>query len=412
MMKTPCHIERIYNPTYRKEGDLIIAGFFSLFVKVQDYMRIHFFKESPFWNFAEPKLMMKQYHHFLALQYAVDEINKNPYLLPNITLGYQLLNNFHLEKLAVESSLIWLSGRGPVIPNYSCDLQSNTVAVIGGMTTMLSMAMATILQLYKVPQITYGQFDPLLNDKFQYPYVYQLGSKESTLHLAFIQLMLHFDWTWVGLLLSDNTRGEMFFNDLKEEMARNGICVAIKERVPQHIMKEDFCLLSRVIASSSNVIFIYGDADSLQEISLVLITYIPYGKLLVTTSSWDFSINTKFELYAPFHGTILFSHTQKEIPGFTDFVKTMNPVMNPEDIFLKAFWESVFNCRFSEKRGVQMFYPLCLGDFSFRDIPIMEFDMVLMDLIPNVYNAVYLVAHAFHQILHSEAKEASDLARN
>ncbi|XP_074132079.1 vomeronasal type-2 receptor 26-like [Sminthopsis crassicaudata] len=97
--------------------------------------------------------MFRQYHHFLALQYAVDEINKNPYLLPNLTLGYQLLNNFHLEKLAVESSLIWLSGRGPVIPNYSCDRQSNTVAVIGGMTTMLSMAMATILQLYKVPQI-------------------------------------------------------------------------------------------------------------------------------------------------------------------------------------------------------------------------------------------------------------------
>ncbi|XP_051822853.1 vomeronasal type-2 receptor 26-like [Antechinus flavipes] len=97
--------------------------------------------------------MFKQYHHFLALQYAVDEINKNPYLLPNITLGYQLLNNFHLEKLALESSLIWLSGRGPIIPNYSCDKQSNSVAVIGGMSATLSMAMATILKLYKVPQI-------------------------------------------------------------------------------------------------------------------------------------------------------------------------------------------------------------------------------------------------------------------
>ncbi|KAM8970937.1 vomeronasal type-2 receptor 26-like [Sarcophilus harrisii] len=357
--------------------------------------------------------MFKQYHHFLALQYAVDEINKNPYLLPNITLGYQLLNNFHLEKLAVESALIWLSGRGPVIPNYSCDRQSNTVAVIGGMSTMLSMAMATILELYKVPQITYGQFDPRLKDKVQYPYVYQLGSKESTLHLAFIQLMLHFEWTWVGLLLSDNTRGEMFFNDLKEEMANNGLCVAIKERVPQRIgIKEGFQLVSRVIASSSNVIFIYGVADSLQELSLLLLTFIPYGKLLVTTSSWDFSIDTKFELFPIFHGTILFSHIQKEIPGFTDFVRNMNPVMNPEDIFLKAFWEAVFNCRFSDKKGAEMFYPLCPGDFSFRDIPVMKIDMVLMELITNIYNAVYLVAHALHQMLPFEAKEASDLARN
>ncbi|XP_031799525.1 vomeronasal type-2 receptor 116-like [Sarcophilus harrisii] len=263
------------------------------------------------------------------------------------------------------------------------------------------------------PQISYGPFDPLLNDKVQYPYVYQLGSKESTLHLAFIQLMLHFEWTWVGLLLSANTKGETFFIDLKEEMAKNGLCVAIKERVPQNIgIKDSFYLLSRVIASSSNVIFIYGDSDSLQELSIVLNTYIPYGKLLVTTSSWDFSIDINFERFPIFHGTILFSHAQKEIPGFTDFVRNMNPVMNPEDIFLKAFWESVFNCRFSDKKDGQMFYPLCPGDFSFRDISFMKIDMVLMELIPNVYNAVYLVAHALHQMIHSEAKEASDLARN
>uniref|UniRef100_G3VCK3 G-protein coupled receptors family 3 profile domain-containing protein n=1 Tax=Sarcophilus harrisii TaxID=9305 RepID=G3VCK3_SARHA len=225
--------------------------------------------------------------------------------------------------------------------------------------------------------------------------------------------MLHFEWTWVGLLLSDNTRGEMFFNDLKEEMAKNGLCVAIKERVPQYmVLQEGFQLVSRVIASSSNVIFIYGDADSLQELSLLLLTFIPYGKLLVTTSSWDFSIDTNYELFPTFHGTILFSHIQKEIPGFTDFVRNRNPVMNPEDIFLKAFWEAVFNCRFSENSGTEMFFPLCPGDYSFRDIPIMKIDMVLMELVPNVYNAVYLVAHTLHQMLHSEAKEASDLARN
>ncbi|XP_074130031.1 vomeronasal type-2 receptor 26-like [Sminthopsis crassicaudata] len=162
--------------------------------------------------------MINHYQHFLTFQFAVDEINKNPHLLPNLTLGYQLLNNFHNYKLAVESSLIWLSGNGPTIPNYRCDKQSNSVAVIGGLSSTLAMAMATILTLYKAPQISYGLFDLLLADKVQYPYVYQMGSKQSTLHLAFIQLMLHFDWNWVGVVLSDDTKGEIFFSNLKEEM--------------------------------------------------------------------------------------------------------------------------------------------------------------------------------------------------
>uniref|UniRef100_G3VGH3 G-protein coupled receptors family 3 profile domain-containing protein n=1 Tax=Sarcophilus harrisii TaxID=9305 RepID=G3VGH3_SARHA len=349
--------------------------------------------------------MFKQYHYFLALQYAVEEINKNPDLLPNTTLGYQLLNNFHLEKLAVESSLIWLSGRGPIIPNYSCDTQSNSVAVIGGMSATLSMAMATILKLY-------GSFDLLLNDKAQYPYIYQMGKEQSTLHLAFIQLMLHFDWTWIGLLLSDNPRGESFFNDLKEEMVRNDLCVTFTDRLPQNFREsKDLDLFFRIISSSSNGIFIYGDADSLHEFSTELFSYKLYGKLLITTS-WDFSIDTNFEVFPTFHGTIVFSHTQMEIPGFTNFVRSLNTSVNPEDIFLKSFWESLFNCRFSKKSDVEIFYPLCSKDLSFRDSLYMNIDMALMELITNVYNAVYLVAHALHQMLHSEVKEASKLAKN
>ncbi|XP_012408191.2 vomeronasal type-2 receptor 26-like [Sarcophilus harrisii] len=413
MVRNPCHIERSFNPTYRKEGDLIIAGFLSLFVKVEIQVNKFFFTMSPFRIYALPMSMFKQYHHFLAFQYAVDEINKNPDLLPNTTLGYQLLNNFHLETLAVESSLIWLSGRGPIIPNYSCDKQSNSVAVIGGMSATLSMAMATILKLYKVPQISYGSFDLLLNDKVQYPYVYQMGKEQSALHLAFIQLMLHFDWTWIGLLLSDNLRGERFFQDLKEEMVRNNLCVTFKERVPQNFRdREDFDLFSRIISSSSNVIFIYGDADSLHELPTVFITFKPYGKLFITESSWDFFIDSNSEVFPIFHGTILFSYTKMEIPGFTDFVRSLNTSVDPKDIFRKSFWESAFHCRLSKKSDIEIFYPLCLKDLSIKDLPSMDNGMALMEPIPNVYNAVYLVAHALHQMLHSEVKEASDFARN
>uniref|UniRef100_A0A4X2K3I2 G-protein coupled receptors family 3 profile domain-containing protein n=1 Tax=Vombatus ursinus TaxID=29139 RepID=A0A4X2K3I2_VOMUR len=359
------------------------------------------------------RALRKHYQHFLVLQFAVDEINNNPHLLPNITLGYHLLNNFHHDRLAVESALMWLSGMGPTIPNYSCDSHPNSVAVIGGMSSTLSMSMATILKLYKVPQVTYGLFDLLLAGKVQYPYVYQIGSKESTLHLAFIQLMLHFDWTWVRLVLSDNVKGENFFSDLKEEMDRNGLCVAFKESVPPNFKgDEDYKLSSRIIASSSNVIFIYGDTDSLQELAFAFISYVLYGKMLVATTAWDFSFDSNLEMLTYFHGTILFSHSQMEILGFTDFVRSLNPSVNSEDMFLRTFFESVFNCRLSEKSHVEMSYTMCPEGVSLTDLPFINFDKIIMELSSNVYNAVYLVAHALHQMLQSEAKETSDLGRN
>ncbi|XP_043828015.1 vomeronasal type-2 receptor 26-like [Dromiciops gliroides] len=446
MVKSPCFTERAYSPTYRKEGDLILGGFFSLFLKKEKKMskdasqvplsgvvwkngghhnvnrdndvglqtevwEMHQISHSFCESYVLSRLMIKDYQHFLAFQFAVDEINKNPHLLPNITLGYQLLNNFHNNKLAVESSLIWLSGKSPVIPNYSCDRQFNSVAVIGGMSPSLSMSMASILKLYKVPQVRLWPFDLLLTDKVQYPYVYQMGRRESTLHLAFIQLLLHYGWTWVGLMISDNKRGEIFFSDLNEEMVKNGICVAFKETIPAYLYQithEEIKLIYRIMRSSSKVIFIYGDTDSLHELSTILLNYVLYGKMLVTTSSWDFSIDSSYTLYSPFHGTMIFSHSKMEIPGFTDFVKRLNPSMNREDIFLKSFWELLLNCRFLEKSHVEMKYFSCPEDISLSDFETINFDMIMMELSFNVYSAVYIVAHALHQMLQTEAKETPE----
>ncbi|XP_074083751.1 vomeronasal type-2 receptor 26-like [Macrotis lagotis] len=415
IMKGPCHLERIYSPTYRKEGDVMIGGFFSLFLKKEEKIGKVFFQYSPTWMAAEEKSILNNYQHLFAFQFAVNEINNDPHLLPNITLGYQVVSNFHNDIFAVENSLVWLSGKGPTIPNYRCDRQLNSLAIIGGMSDKLTMAMATILRLYKVPQISYGPFDLLLTDKFQYPYVYQMSSKESMLHLAFIQLMLHFGWTWVGLLLSDNTRGENFFSDLKDEMIRNGLCVAFKERIPKNynlLIGEYYEVSYRIMASSSNVIFIYGDTDSLQDLSFILNNLEMYGKMLVATSSWDFSGGSEFELLRHLHGAIIFSQTQREIPGFTDFVKSLNQSMNTEDIFLRTFWEVFSACKYSEKRHAEILHSLCPERQFMTQIPTLNFYTRIIELCFNVYNAVHFVAHALQQMLQSEAKETSEYGRN
>ncbi|XP_044537041.1 vomeronasal type-2 receptor 26-like [Gracilinanus agilis] len=401
-----CHLKRDYSPTFRKEGDVVIGGFFSLFVKSEAHKSS--FTYSPNWIGVHKTFMLKHYQHFLTLQFAVDEINKDPHLLPNITLGYELLNNLHSNKLAVENSLMYLSGRDLTIPNYSCDRQHKSVAVIGGMSSTLSMSMATILGLYKVPQITYGPFDPLLADKIQYPYVYQMGSKESTLHLAVVQLMLHFGWTWIGLIFSDNLRGQQFFYDLEEAMVRHSMCLAFKEKVPENFNQEngeDVIFFSKIIKSSSNVIFIYGNTYSLLEFSILMTQYILYGKMLVTTFSWDISAQNNNEIMNHLHGTIIFSQAKREIPGFADFLRSINSTVNSEDIFLKTFWEVVFHCRLSEESPAKMVYSLCPEGLSLADVPTRDLDTIIMTLSSNIYNEVYLLANAIHQMLQTEIKK-------
>ncbi|NP_001093049.1 vomeronasal 2 receptor 630 [Monodelphis domestica] len=355
--------------------------------------------------------MLKHYQNFLTVQFTVDEINNDPHLLPNISLGYQLLNNFHESGLAVENSLMWLSGKGPTIPNYSCDRQHKSIVVIGGMSSTLSMAMATLLGLYKVPQLSYGSFDLLLSDEVLYPYVYQLGSRESTLHLAAVQLMLHFGWTWVGLIFSGDLTGEQFSKHLKDEMTWNGLCLAFTEQVSEKFKQgdDDIKFLARILGSSSNVIFIYGNTASLKFFSELLMIFAFYGKMFVISASWDFSAYSDDEMMSNFHGTLIFSQFKREIPGFIDFLKSVHPRANPEDIFLKSYWEIVFHCLLSERKNLNMTSQQCDESLTFADVPPIFFDKTTKEESSNIYNGVYLLAHTLHQMLQTEAKDLSEL---
>ncbi|XP_074087764.1 vomeronasal type-2 receptor 26-like [Macrotis lagotis] len=360
-------------------------------------------------------LLYENYQPFFAFQFAVNEINKNPHLLSNITLGYQVVSNFQNNQLDVESSIIWMAGKGPIILNYDCSEQSNSVAVIGGMTSTQSISMATILNLYKVPQINYGPFDLLLTDKLQYPYVYQMGSKNSTLHLAFVQMMLHFGWTWIGLILSDTVRGESFFKDLQAEMARNSLCVGFMEIISSTFdlyLGEKYSILSRTIPSSSNVIFTYGDSDFLKHLFVTLVDYILYGKVLVTTLSWGFFSDQQLEEVNNLHGTIILSPPQREIPGFIDFVESLNQSVMSENIFLTAFWEAVFAFKFSENNYLDKFIPVCQEGLSLADVQAPDFNLILRELSLNVYSAVYVVAYALHELFQFEVRETSELSKS
>lgn len=97
--------------------------------------------------------MPKNYQNILALFFAVKEINDNPRMLPNITLGFHVCDqNYNLQK-TLYGTMGLLSTKHKFVPNYKCNVQNNLLAVIGGLISETSINMATILNAYKIPQV-------------------------------------------------------------------------------------------------------------------------------------------------------------------------------------------------------------------------------------------------------------------
>ncbi|XP_054850497.1 vomeronasal type-2 receptor 26-like [Eublepharis macularius] len=98
-------------------------------------------------------MVTKFYQHVLAMAFAISEINENPKILPNITLGSHISDSYYDTRLTYYATLGLLFKLQRFVPNYKCDTQKHLIAAIGGLDSETSYHMADILSLYKTPQL-------------------------------------------------------------------------------------------------------------------------------------------------------------------------------------------------------------------------------------------------------------------
>ena len=87
-----------------------------------------------------------------------------------------------------------------------------------------------------------------------------------------VSMLLHFRWTWIGLVISDNDQGIQFLSDLREEMQRHEICLAFVNVIPetmQTYMTKAMIYDKQVMTSSAKVAIIYGEMNSTLEVSYI-----------------------------------------------------------------------------------------------------------------------------------------------
>ncbi|XP_070790201.1 vomeronasal type-2 receptor 26-like [Pituophis catenifer annectens] len=170
------------------------------------------------------------YFKLLILAFAIQTVNMNPQLLPNLTLGYNLHDNY-VSTLGTSEALLDILSTGQAnVPNYSCGRKENLLAVVDAAKRETSIQMSTLVGPYKVPQISDAIVSEVLHDKSQFPFFHRILPKKGITYPAIVQILLHFRWTLIGLITSDTDEGENFMRTFTPVLVRNGICVVISRR--------------------------------------------------------------------------------------------------------------------------------------------------------------------------------------
>ncbi|XP_038194839.1 vomeronasal type-2 receptor 116-like isoform X2 [Arvicola amphibius] len=348
------------------------------------------------------KTTTKNIQFALALAFAVDEVNRNPDLLPNSSFVFECAEGGCAIRIKFFNHWKFSEEVHDVPPNYICYNHTMCTVVLTGPNLATSLMVGTVLNhlvLQEFLQITYGPFHPILSNREQFPSLYQMAAQHTSLALAMISLMLYFNWNWIGLAISDNDQGTQFLTHLRGEMEKNTVCFAFVSMIP---VKMDLFLsrtevyYNQIMISSTKVVIIYGDPDSTLAVGFRMWEYLDLQRIWVTTSQWD-GITSKhdFQLNS-FNWKITFAYKHSEISSFKTFVQTLNPLKYTDEFLAKMEWMNL-NCKVS----ASMIKTLknCLSNASLQLLKAQTFNMAFSDESHDIYNAVYAMAHALHEML-------------
>ncbi|KAF7235645.1 Extracellular calcium-sensing receptor [Varanus komodoensis] len=364
-------------------------------------------------------MIPKNYQHLLAFVFAIHEINKDAALLRNMTLGSKIYKNAFNQMQACWSTLdLLFMGQGDPT-NYNCVGKDTLMAVVGGVTSQTSIQIARVLNIYKIAQLSYGAFDPVLRDKTRFPSFYRMVPNEDPQSAGIVKLLKHFNWNWVGFIVSDDDSGETFLRTLRPRLLQNAICLAWVRVVPivtgfmpvetlEQILRpiEKTLLLSKI-----NVILVYGDHQSLEGLKIVLyyneIDFnSPIQRVWITTAEWDYSaISAGYKFTAQsFNGTLSFNLHTTAVPGFLDFVKSINPYHSTVHL-IQHYWVSAFRCSLPQYNLYMPRKKNCTGEEKLESLPGSIFEMEMSGQSYSSYNAVYAVAHALQAMELAKVKQ-------
>uniref|UniRef100_A0A1B8Y776 G-protein coupled receptors family 3 profile domain-containing protein n=1 Tax=Xenopus tropicalis TaxID=8364 RepID=A0A1B8Y776_XENTR len=362
----------------------------------------------------------RHYRQLVEFRLAIEEINKNPSLLPNVTLGYHIYDSCGNEIKTVRSVLQILSGTKEPVPNYSCGRKRNIAGFIGDFKSETTVISAQILSLFGLSQVSFGASDPSLSDRVAFPYFFRTLQSFHGSALAISKLLKHFGWTWVGIIgLND---GDMADEPqvLTDYLSRDGICVEFTfnyNHYLTHVPSDEGYRMHGIIPkSTTHIIIVCG--KSLK--TVVFVYYMRYSmlefnKTLILSPSASFIGITEKFTGATYDDILIFEPYPvypRETHEIIQFINRTHPSKDPEDTLLENIMLSVCRCLSKDPHKNKVYetlfhirYTECDGKEA-TECLLRIISSLLAALSPNVHLAVNIMSQAIHET-HTSLREQS-----
>uniref|UniRef100_A0A8C7SXB6 G-protein coupled receptors family 3 profile domain-containing protein n=1 Tax=Oncorhynchus mykiss TaxID=8022 RepID=A0A8C7SXB6_ONCMY len=394
--KTPGHT---HLNSIRIDGDISLGGLFPVHARGNNGKACGELKKE------------KGIHRLEAMLFALDRINNDHELLPNITLGARILDTCSRDTHALEQSLTFvqaliekdgtdikcLSGGPPIITK-----PERVVGVIGASASSVSIMVANILRLFRIPQVSYASTAPELSDNTRYDFFSRVVPPDTYQAQAMVDIVKAMSWNYVSTVASEGNYGESgvdaFIQKSRED---GGVCISQSVKIPREPKLGEFDKIIRRLSENPNarVVILFANEDDIRRILQAAKKANQTGHFIwVGSDSWGSKISPILNQEEMADGAVTILPKRQPIRGFDRYFISRTLDNNRRNIWFAEFWENNFQCKLSRhalKKGSGI--KKCTNherigkDSSYEQEGKVQF----------VVDAVYAMAHALHN-MHKE----------
>ncbi|XP_068135870.1 vomeronasal type-2 receptor 1-like [Hyperolius riggenbachi] len=405
-----CSLKGWKTDPFTQPGDVLVGGIFLVY-SGYDIPLVTFQKKPE--TLSCKGFHIRYYRDVLGLVFAVDEVNNSSDLLPNVTLGFSLLESCMSELRAIGGVMALLSGMGNPVPQFDCHKNSKMIGIVGDMASALSIPIARILGVHHYPQISHGASSSSLSDKVNFPSFLRTVSSNLFQSSALSRLVSLFGWTWVGMLIVDNDVGEQGGRVIRTDLEKGGSCVAFVEKIHlSYSMKQVLRVVKVIRESSAEVIILHSTESHVMVLLDVLFNEGVTEKIFI--SSVSFTITPGLfskKAWKVLNGTIGLMPKTRAMPGFESFLQSLHPALNTKYPFITPFWEAAFQCIWTSGRTLEnvsdpmILVPSCTKEEELKTRIPEVFEIYDLSYTYHAYLAVYAYAHALHALLTCQVRQ-------
>ncbi|KAM3587354.1 uncharacterized protein V6R79_002880 [Siganus canaliculatus] len=384
-----------YAHSIRLDGDIILGGLFPVHSRGD--------RGTPCGELKKEKGI----HRLEAMMFAIDLINKDPELLPNITLGARILDTCSRDTHALEQSLTFVQA---LIERDGSDVRcangetpqftkpDKIVGVIGAAASSVSIMVANILRLFKIPQISYASTAPELSDNSRYDFFSRVVPPDSYQAQAMMDIVTAMEWNYVSTLASEGNYGESgveAFIQISRETG--GVCIAQSLKIPREPKQGEFDKIIRRLLETSNAraIIMFANEDDIRRVLDAAKRNNQTGHFLwVGSDSWGSKISPVIGQERVAEGAITILPKRASVDAFDRYFRSRSLSNNRRNVWFAEFWEENFNCKLGMHGKRPGSLKKCTGlekvgrDSSYEQEGKVQF----------VMDAVYAMAHALHRM--------------